>query len=48
MYRGVDKFVRVGGWDVVKCRYSPSKYNVHTVKNGMFQYTPGALCSPGY
>jgi len=29
--RGVDKFVRVGGWDVVKCIYAniiPSKHNV--------------------
>ena len=29
--RGVDKFVRVGGWDVVKCIYVDillSKYNV--------------------
>ena len=29
--RGVDKFVRVRAWDVVKCIYAnilPSKYNV--------------------
>ena len=31
LVRGVDKFVRVGGWDVVKCIYVDillSKYNV--------------------